>query len=56
MGLSYHDEKSMVETAASWRFASHNHNPVSEIGEFTGREGENHIDVERSDDIEIADS
>lgn len=32
MGLSYHDEKSMVETAASWRFASYNRNPGPEIG------------------------
>ncbi|KAF8814576.1 hypothetical protein BYT27DRAFT_7206018, partial [Phlegmacium glaucopus] len=31
LGLSFHDEKSMVETAASWRFASPNQNPIPEM-------------------------
>ena len=40
MGLSYHDEQSMVETAASWRFVPYNQNPDSENGgiENSGRE------------------
>ena len=40
MGLSYHDEQSMVETAASWRFVAYNQNPDSENGgiENVGRE------------------
>ena len=40
MGLSYHDEQSMVETAASWRFVPYNQNPDSENGgiENVGRE------------------
>jgi hypothetical protein len=45
MGLSYHDEKSMVETAASWRFASYNRNPGPEIG----------VQQPENDDIEIVD-
>ncbi|KAF8814574.1 hypothetical protein BYT27DRAFT_7206016, partial [Phlegmacium glaucopus] len=31
LGLSFHDEKSMVETAASWRFASPDQDPISEM-------------------------
>jgi len=40
MGLSYHDTKSLIETAASWRFAPQNQNPNSEIGgvEMVGQE------------------
>ena len=32
MGLSYHDEKSLVDTAASWRFGAQNQNPILETG------------------------
>ena len=46
MGLSYHDEKSMVETAASWRFVSYNQNTDSENGGI-----ENSVGRERLDDL-----
>ncbi|KAF8816973.1 hypothetical protein BYT27DRAFT_7205404 [Phlegmacium glaucopus] len=45
MGLSFHDEKSMVETAASWRFASHNRDLVPSI-DIAGRERRVHIGVQ----------
>jgi hypothetical protein len=56
MGLSYHDEKSMVETAASWRFASYNRNPGPKIGSM-GQERRDQIGVQQpeNDDIEIVD-
>jgi hypothetical protein len=56
MGLSYHDEKSMVETAASWRFVSYNRNPGPEIGSM-GQERRDQIGVQQpeNDDIEIVD-
>ncbi|KAF8811928.1 hypothetical protein BYT27DRAFT_7240149 [Phlegmacium glaucopus] len=59
MGLSFHDETSMVETAASWRFASHNQNPIPEMAsidlDIVGQERRDHIGVQQIDDIEIVD-
>ena len=58
MGLSYHDEQSMVETAASWRFVAYNQNPDSENGaENVGRERlDDPIGIQQqSDNIEIGD-
>ena len=60
MGLSYHDEQSLVETAASWRFAPYNQNPISETGDIEiepGQERVDCIDIQQSasNDIEIAD-
>ena len=60
MGSSYHDEQSMVETAASWRFVPYNQNPNSENGgiENAGRERLDDpigIRQHQSDDIEIVD-
>lgn len=51
MGLSYDDDKSLVETAASWRFAS---NPIPEIGgvENGDEERRDHIGTQ-GDDIRI---
>ena len=48
MGLSYHDEQSMVETAASWRFAS---NPIEIVDQPEERRDD--IAIRRSDDIQI---
>ncbi|KAF8816975.1 hypothetical protein BYT27DRAFT_7205407 [Phlegmacium glaucopus] len=55
MGLSFHDEKSMVETAASWRFASLNQDPISEMAsiDIAAQERRDHIGVQQIDDIEI---
>ena len=59
MGLSYHDEQSMVETAASWRFVAYNQNPDSENGgiDNVGREGLDPIGIQQqqNDNIEIVD-
>ena len=60
MGLSYHDEQSLVETAASWHFVPYNRNPGSENGgiENVGRERQDDpigIQQQQSDDIEIVD-
>ncbi|KAF8816972.1 hypothetical protein BYT27DRAFT_7205395 [Phlegmacium glaucopus] len=57
MGLSFHDENSMVETAASWRFASHNQNPIPEMAsiDIAGQERRDHIGVQQIDDIETVD-
>ena len=59
MGLSYHDEQSMVETAASWRFVPYNQNPESVNGgiENSGRERlDDPIGIQQqNDDIEIVD-
>ncbi|KAF8816970.1 hypothetical protein BYT27DRAFT_7205369 [Phlegmacium glaucopus] len=54
MGLSFHDEKSMVETAASWRFASHNQNPILGMAsiDIAAQERRDHIGVQQIDDIE----
>ena len=56
MGLSYHDEQSMVEIAVSWRY---NQNPDSENGgtENVGRERlDDPIGIQQqSDDLEIVD-
>ena len=58
MGSSYHDEQSMVETAASWRFVSYNQNPGSESGDIenVGQERLDPIGIQQqSDNIEIVD-
>ena len=60
MGSSYHDEQSMVETAASWRFVPYNQNPDSENGgiENAGQERLDDsigIQPQQSDEIEIVD-
>ena len=57
MGLSYHDEQSMVETAASWRFMPYNPNSVSgsEGIENAGQERLDPIGIHQSDDIEAVD-
>ena len=55
MELSYHDEKSMVETAASWRFASYNQNRDPGHVEIVGQGRLDPIDIQHSDAIEIVD-
>jgi len=63
MGLSYHDDKSLVETAASWRFAPQNQNSIPENGgvilEMAGQPEERldsiYIQQLECDDIEIVD-
>ena len=49
MNLSYHDEKSLVETACSLRFASHdaNRDPISE----TGSMGQDGIGIQESNEL-----
>jgi len=58
MGLSYHDEQSMVQTAASWHFALYNQNPISETEVIEIAPGQERVDCIRfqqsaSNDIEI---
>ena len=55
MRLSGHDEKSLVETAASWCFADQN--PVPETGgvEMAVQEGLDRICLQPCDDVEIVD-
>ena len=55
MELSYHDEKSMVETAASWRFASYNENRDPEYIEIVEQGRLDPNNIQQSDDIEIVD-
>ena len=59
MGLSYHDEQSMVETIASWDYVPYNQNPDSENGgiENVGRQRLDLIGIQhqQSDNIEIVD-
>jgi hypothetical protein len=54
MGLSFHDETSFLETAASWQFAPQNQDSISETG---GREmaGQERLDRVCIDDIDIVD-
>ena len=47
MGLSFHDQESMVEVTSSLHFASDNPNPNSETGSI-GIEGQG-----RSEDVDI---
>jgi len=56
-GLSCHNEKSMVETAASWKFAPHNQNPISETEgiENMGQGRVGPIGFQQGDDIQIID-
>ena len=55
MELSYHDEKSMVETAASWRFASYSENRDPEYIEIVEQGRLDPNNIQQSDDIEIVD-
>ena len=57
MGLSFYNKTSVVETVGSLHFASNNANQFSESTdmETAGQERLDPIDIEQSDDIEIAD-
>ena len=57
MGLSFYNEKSMVEAVGSFRFASNNGNQLPEPGdiEVAGQERSDPIDIQQSDDIKIVD-
>lgn len=58
MGLSYHDDRSLVETAASWRFAPQNQNSIPEnegVVEMAGQERLDRIYIQQCDDIEVVD-
>ena len=48
MGLSFHNENSLVDRVGSLRFASANSNPILETGSVGDREspGENLEDIE----------
>jgi hypothetical protein len=59
MGLSYHDETSFVETAASWHFAPQNQNSISEIEDremaSLGQERPGHVCIHLHEDLDIID-
>ena len=52
MGLSYHDEPSLVETLESLRFATQNENPNSETEDIVDIAGQEQGDC---DDIPVVD-
>ena len=53
MELSYHDEKSMVETAASWQFASYDQNRDPEHIEIVRQGRLDPNNIQHSDAIDI---
>ena len=57
MRMSFYDEESMAETAASWQFVSYNRNRIPEPRdvEIAEQDRLGPSNIQQSDDIEIVD-